>query len=55
VEQDTLDDIGFSLDLIYMANGLGCDQQDCVRPSAPPEVAQLEEMLQAVLTQAQVE
>jgi len=50
VEQDTLEDLGFSLDLIYLANGLGQDQ--CSTRPTPPEVEEMEKMLEAVLNSA---
>jgi len=55
VEQDTLEDLGFSLDLIYLASGLGCHDADGCAPSAPPEVEELEQMLRAVLISAESE
>jgi hypothetical protein len=55
VEQDTLQDLGFSLDLIYLASGLGSqDSHSCAR-STPHEVEELEEMLRAVLASAEAE
>ena len=55
VEQDTLEDLGFSLDLIYLASGLGCRDSHCCTPSTPPEVEELEQMLRAVLASAESE
>ena len=55
VEQDTLENLGFSLDLIYMATGLGCQDSYSGAQSAPPEVGELEEMLRAVLATAEAE
>jgi len=52
VEQDTLEDLAFSLDLIYLANGLGCHDSHCGPHSTPPEVEELEAMMRAVLTSA---
>jgi hypothetical protein len=55
VEQDTIEDLGFSLDLIYLASGLGCqDSNSCAR-STPCEVEELEEMMRAVLASAESE
>jgi hypothetical protein len=53
VEQDTLEDLGFSLDLIYLASGLGCRDSHCCNPYTPPEVEELEQMLRAVLASAE--
>jgi hypothetical protein len=54
VEQDTLEDLGFSLDLIYLASSLECHSH-CYAPSTPPEVEELEVMLRAVLASADAE
>jgi len=53
VEQDTLQDLGFSLDLIYLASGLGCQDSHSCAPSAPRQIEELEAMLQAVLASAE--
>jgi len=54
VEQHTLDSLGFSLDLVYLASGLG--GQDAASSSRPtPEVEELEQMLRAVLANAETE
>jgi hypothetical protein len=55
VEQDILEDLGFSLDLIYLASGLGCNDSHCGASSTPPEVEELEVMLRAVLASAESE
>jgi hypothetical protein len=55
VEQDTLEDLGFSLDLIYLASGLESrDSHSCPR-STTREVEELEEMMRAVLASAEAE
>jgi len=55
VEQDTLEYLGFSLDLIYLSSGLGGhDSHSSVR-SNPPEIEEMEEMLRAVLVSAESE
>jgi len=48
VEQNILDDLGFSLDLIYLASAIG-GQETCSARSASPELEEMEKMLQAVL------
>jgi len=54
VEQNTLDSLGFSLDLIYLASGLGGEDTPSTSRRAP-EVEELEQMLRAVLANAEVE
>lgn len=55
MDQDILDNTGFSLDLIYMAKALGCQNSLCTNPTGSPEAEQLEELLRAVLTAAEAE
>ncbi len=51
VEQDTLEDLAFSLDLMYLANGLGFADAGHTG-STPAELEELEAMMRAVITSA---
>jgi hypothetical protein len=51
VEQDTLEDLAFSLDLMYLANGLGFAAAGHAA-STPAELEELEAMMRAVITSA---
>ncbi len=54
MEQDTLEDLGFSLDLMYLANGLGF--ADAPGPTTTPaELEELEAMMRAVITSANLD
>ncbi len=49
MEHDTLDDLGFSLDLINLANGLGCHNAQCGPRPNSPEGEELEAIVRDVL------
>jgi hypothetical protein len=54
VNQDTLEELGFGLDLMYLA--LGLESHDFPKErSVPPEVEELEATLRAVLSRANAE
>ncbi len=53
VEQKTLDELGFSLDLAHMCTGTGF--HDSSVRSASPEVEELEAMVQAVIAYADLD
>jgi hypothetical protein len=55
VEQEILEELGFSLDLARLATGLGSHDASCGTRSTPPEVNELEEMVRAVLAYADSE
>ena len=55
VEQDTLDNLGFSLDLMYLAAGLDSDDAPASDRTMPPQVEELEQLLRAVITSAGAE
>ena len=55
MEQDTLDNLGFSLDLMYLAAGLDYDDAPSADRTLPPQVEELEQLLRAVIISADAE
>jgi hypothetical protein len=55
VEQEILEELGFSLDLARLATGLGSHDASCGTRATPPEVDALEEMVRAVIAYADSE
>jgi hypothetical protein len=55
VEQEILENLGFSLDMARLATGMGTREAFCGTPAIPPEVEELEQMVRAVLACAEID
>jgi hypothetical protein len=55
VDQETLEDLGFSLELARLTTGVGFHDASCAVRTTSPEVDQFEEMVRAVIAYAATE